>query len=101
MTRTTGGTPLDAYLLGHPAAGQNGAYLDTYLYPPHPLSVDEGRGTILLLTQQTLDALAGIVNQTQQANKGMIGLVVADCNGVPIKGATVTSEPAGTVIYDN
>jgi hypothetical protein len=45
--------------------------------------------------------LSAIAGQTQQAGKGMIGLVVADCNGVPLAGATVTSEPAGTVVYDN
>ena len=101
ITIPTDGSPLDGYLLGHHDPSGSNTYLDTYLYPPHPLDADSTQGVILLLTQQTLDALTGIVNVTQDPSKGMIGLVVADASGNPIAGAKITTTPMGTVIYDS
>lgn len=104
LSAPTGGTPLDGYVLGRHAASGSTTYLDTYLYPPHPLTADQTQGVILMLTSGsngTLSALSGLAGVTQDENKGVIGLIVADCNGMPLAGAMVTSEPMGTVKYDS
>src|ERR1051325_3634057 len=44
-----------------------------------------------------LAAAAGI---TPQAGKGFIGVIVTNCSGTPIAGATVSSTPGGTVVYN-
>lgn len=101
ITIPTGGTPLDGYVLGHHDPVGNNTYFDTYLYPPHALAGDSDQGVILLLTQQTLNLLTGVAQVTQDPAKGMIGMVVADCNGTPLAGAMVTTDSGGTVVYDN
>jgi hypothetical protein len=109
MSLPTGGVPLEGYLVGHhdPVTKPNNTvstYIDTYLYSPYALAADNGQGVILMLTSGdmgTLHLLAQLAGTTQQAGKGMVGLVVADCNGKALKGAVVTSEPAATPIYDN
>ena len=100
MTASTGGVPLDGYVLGHHADVGSTKYYDDYLYPPHALFGDETSGVILMLTPQTLGLITGLVNQTQDPAKGMLGLIVLDCNGTPLANAVVTTEPAATVYYD-
>ena len=97
----TGGTPLDGYVMGHHDPVGSSTYLDTYLYPPHALVGDSDQGVILMLTSDTLGLLTGVAGVTQDPAKGMIGMVVADCNGMPLAGAKVTTEPMGTVVYDS
>jgi hypothetical protein len=96
----TGGVPLDGYVLGHHADVGTTKYYDDYLYPGRPLFGDETSGVILMLTPNTLGLITGLVGQTQDPAKGMLGLVVLDCNGAMLAGATVTTEPAATVYYD-
>lgn len=96
LSLETGGTPLDGYLKGT-SAGR----LDTYLYPPRPLSVDRTGATMLIVNQQTLDLLGTLGGVSQDAAKGFVGLIVQDGAGTSVAGATVTITPAGTarVIY--
>jgi hypothetical protein len=101
ITIPTDGSPLDGYVMGHHDPVGSNTYLDTYLYPPHPLDADSDQGVILLLTPDTLNVLTGVANVTQDPSKGMIGLVVADASGTPIAGAKVTTDPMGTVVYDS
>jgi hypothetical protein len=37
---------------------------------------------------------------TQAAGNGFMGVVVSDCSGMPVAGATVTTTPSGTVRYN-
>ena len=104
MSLTTGGTPLDGYLVGHKDAS-NMTFMDTYLYPPAPLAANTAQGRLLMLTSGsggtfgTLQSLAGV---TQASGKAFVGVVVADCNYQPIAGATIKDPPAGsTVVYNS
>lgn len=95
LSVTTGGTPVDGYLrVTH--SGQ----LDTYAYPSRPLFADIATN-VLMVTSSELAFLATAVGVPQTAGTGFIGVIVKDCNGDPIAGATVTTNPAGTVRYNS
>jgi hypothetical protein len=104
LNLSTGGTPIDGYLLGHRGTAGSINYIDTYLYPPAPLATSTDKGSILLLssgnsgTFSTLQSFAGV---TQNAGSGFIAVIVADCNNNPLAGATVTTTPMGTVKYNS
>jgi hypothetical protein len=95
---TTGGTPIDGYLLGQDN-GMGQSYLDTYLYPPYPLAKDQGSASILLASQGTLSTLGLITNQQQMASNAFVAVVVSDCSNTPIVGATISTSPSGTICY--
>ena len=91
---TTGGTPVNGYLrVTH--SGQ----LDTYAYPSRPLS-ENLTTNVLMPTQAELDFLGLAVGVTPSASNGFIGVVVKDCFGFTVAGATVSTTPAGTVRYN-
>lgn len=91
---TTGGTPVNGYLrVTH--SGQ----LDTYAYPSRPL-VANLTTNVLMPTQNELDFLGAAVGVTQSGSNGFIGVVVKDCFGATVAGATVSTIPAGTVRYN-
>jgi hypothetical protein len=92
---TTGGTPVDGYLrVTH--SGQ----IDSYAYPSRPLAGDFVTNVTMITTTE-LGVLGSAVGVTQTAGKGFIGVVVTNCDGTPIAGATVTTTPAGTVRYNS
>jgi hypothetical protein len=91
---TTGGTPVNGYLrVTH--SGQ----LDTYAYPSRPL-VENLTTNVLMPTQTELNFLGGLAGVTQSASNGFIGVVVKDCFGLTVAGATVSTTPAGAVRYN-
>ena len=92
---STSGVPVDGYIHGTKAT-----YKDSYLYPPRPLATDTGNATLLLVTPGTFGLLESLGGVTQNAGDGWIGVVVSDCNDMPVAGATVTTAPAGTVRYN-
>ena len=92
---TTGGAPVNGYLrVTH--SGQ----LDTYAYPSRPLAANLTTN-VLMATQDELTFLGGVVGVTQSASNGFIGVVVKDCFGATVAGATVSTSPAGTVKYNS
>jgi hypothetical protein len=91
---TTGGTPIDGYLQGS-AQGQ----LDTFLYPPNPMFTDTDDASLLFLSSGTFNLLQGFAGVDQDASRGFVAALVIDCAGTPVAGATVTTDPPGTVIY--
>ena len=92
---TTGGTPVDGYVrLTH--SGQ----ITTYAYPSRPLAADLVTN-VLMITTSEFGVLGTIVQVSPEAGKGFIGVIVKDCNGAAIAGATVTTIPAGTVRYNS
>jgi hypothetical protein len=94
LSITTGGTPVDGYLrLTH--SGQ----ITTYAYPSRPLAADLVTN-VLMITSSEFDFLAQLVSVTPTAGNGFIGVIVKNCDGAPIAGATVTTNPAGTVRYN-
>jgi hypothetical protein len=96
LSAATGGVPIDAYLFFSAAS-----YPNTYLYPPDPLAMDLtgfGAGTISSSTLNliyTLFAPGG-----HAAGTGTEVVIVTDCAGTAIEGASVTFAPApGTMAY--
>jgi len=90
----TGGTPFDGYLRVS-ASG----FMSSYAYPAQPLRADTVND-IVMITPTEFSLLAAAASITPQAGKGFIGIVVKDCTGAPVSGATVTTNPAGTVLYN-
>jgi hypothetical protein len=93
---TTDGTAINGYLKGTSATR-----LDTYLYPPKPLSGDRMNATVLLVTESTLGLLGTLGGVTQDDTKGFIGVRILDASGAGVPGVTVTINPMGTarIIY--
>lgn len=88
LTIQTMGESIDGYLKASRAG-----FLDTYLFPPYPLMMDFSEATVIMVTEQTYDALSTLTQANQDPTKAVIGLVVTD-GMTPVAGATVTSNPA-------
>ncbi len=91
----TGGTPVNGYL----AISDSGHHIDTYAYPAVPLAVDV-TDNVLMVSSSEFSFLAASAGITPVAGDGFIGVVVRNCQGTSVAGATVTSSPAGTVRYN-
>jgi hypothetical protein len=94
LTVATGGVPLNGYV-----RFQKGGYITTYGYPAVPL-VASAIQNVLVPTATEIDVLELATDVTQPAGKGFIGVVVVDCAGDPIQGATVSTNGGGTVRYN-
>jgi hypothetical protein len=92
LTAASGGAPVDAYVFFD---DQDTMYPDTYLYPPDPMAenvTDLGAGTI---SESTLSLVYGVfVTGGHVAGTGTTIVLVVDCAGTPIEGATVSFSPA-------
>jgi hypothetical protein len=95
MTLSTGGTPLDGYI-----RVSKSSYLDTYGYPPQPLAANISE-SVLLITSTELGIIGGALGVTPTAGDGLIAVVVEDCSGLPLAGASVSTNPPGTVKYNS
>jgi len=91
---TTGGTPVNGYV-----RVTDSTHLSTYAYPAVPLATD-AIDNVLMVTNSEFSLLASSAGVTPVAGDGFVGVVVKNCAGTPIAGATVTSSPAGTVRYN-
>jgi hypothetical protein len=94
LSITTGGTPVDGYI-----RVTDSTHLTTYAYPAVPLAAS-GTTNVFMATASEFSFLAGAAGITPVAGDGFIGMIVMNCAGTPIKGATVTSSPAGEVRYN-
>ncbi|HXM39283.1 MAG TPA: hypothetical protein VN908_11575 [Gemmatimonadales bacterium] len=95
LTIATGGTPLDGYVRVSKAS-----YIDTYAYPPAPLVANFSQ-SLLVLTSLEFNALHNAAGVTHTAGTGSIAVLVTDCTGAAVTGATVSTVPAGTVRYSS
>lgn len=95
LTITTGGTPVDGYL-----QLTKSTYLPTYAYPSRPLAGDVTEN-VLMITGTEFSFLSSAVGVPQTTGNGFIGVVVKNCAGTPLAGATVTASPPGTVRYNS
>ncbi|HUH05486.1 MAG TPA: hypothetical protein VML75_26000 [Kofleriaceae bacterium] len=86
---TTNGEPVDSYLRSTAAS-----YWTTYLYPPTPVFMNLTGVTVVMVTDAQFSTLTSFVPVTQDQDLGWVSMVVLDCEGQPIRGATVTSTPA-------
>ena len=94
LTISTGGSPVDGYL-----RVTQSTYMTTYAYPAQPLRGDTVNN-ILMVTPTEFSLLAAAAGIMPQPGKAFIGVVVKDCTGAAITGATVTSTPGATVLYN-
>lgn len=97
ITTDVGSEPLDAYVVA-----SHEMQFDTYLFPPSPIFEDLGGASIIMLNQTSLNLLADLIGVTLDPAEGMLLVVVLDCEGNPVEGASVTSVPAaGDTAYMN
>ncbi len=95
LSISTGSAPVDGYLrVTH--SGQ----VDTYAYPSRPLFMDLATN-VLMPTSNELTFLGMAVGVTQTAGNGFIGVIVKNCDGTSLAGATVSTNPPGTVRYNS
>jgi len=94
VSTSTGGTPVAGYL-----HGTTSNYKETYVYPPSPLALDQPNIPVLLISNLVYAFLPPLASASQDANHGFLGVLVSDCLGNPVAGATVTTDGGGTVRY--
>jgi len=94
VTVDTGGAPVDGYL-----HATHNSYKETYVYPPAPLAADQASVPVLLVSNTVFPFLPIIADAAQDAANGFLGVLVSDCMGNPVSGATVTSSAAEAVRY--
>ena len=94
LTISTGATPVNGYV-----RVLDTAHIATYAYPARPLTADTV-DNITMVTPAEFLLLANAAGITPQAGKGFIGVIVKDCTGTAIAGATVSTTPSGTVLYN-
>src|SRR6266508_827439 len=94
LSITTGGTPVNGYV-----RATDSTHITTYAYPAVPLAANATEN-VLMITNTEFGVLAAVAGITPVAGDGFIGLVVTNCAGTPLAGATVTSSPAGQVRYN-
>jgi hypothetical protein len=90
LSIATGGTPVDGFI-----RVTKSGFLPTYAYPSRPLAANLANNNVLAITNTEFGILATTVDESQAAGNGFIGVVVKDCNGTPLAGATVQTSPAG------
>jgi hypothetical protein len=92
MTVPTGGVALNGFLKATAST-----YVDTYLWPPAPLTASFADASINFLTSSTEGLATGSlcdVSGGQIASDALIGLELENSSGSDITGATVTASPA-------
>ncbi len=97
ISAPTNGAAVDAYLV----ATKTGD-LDTYLYPPAPLTMDYANIPIYVMTSST-QSLANQIGgaDPQAATNGWIGAVIQDSTMTAVAGATLTANPTGQIHYNS
>ncbi|HET7501362.1 MAG TPA: hypothetical protein VFK02_10180 [Kofleriaceae bacterium] len=73
-------------------------FLPSLYYPPVPLANDVN-ATIFVFKPSDLGPIGALAGLTFDTTKSVFTVIVTDCNGMPLDGATVSSEPAGDVRY--
>jgi hypothetical protein len=90
-----GTAPVDGYLKAASAGN-----LTVFLHPPTPIYTDIPMAPLRTLPTSLVDVFYALAQVTPMAGRGVIAVVVTDCLGNPLTGATVTSDPAGDVRYN-
>jgi hypothetical protein len=91
-----GATPADGYI----RANAGGSYKITYVYPPTLLYTDLPTAAIRTLDEPTFVALNALLGSPQEVDNGLVAVVVTNCAGEPVEGATVSS-PQSTIVRYN
>lgn len=98
LTIDTHGVALVGYIKGTMTG-----MVDTYLYPPGPITADYSDAALNMLAPGTLDLLANtLCRANQDTAMGVIAAEVADAAKTPVAGATFSSTPAASLYcYDS
>ncbi len=97
LTVTTNGVALDGFLK---ASKSN--LLDTYLYAPEPIAENFDGASINMISQNTLDGLAGVFcGDDQSTSNGVIAALIYDAADMPVAGAMMSSSPAPSSVCYN
>ncbi|MBA3462245.1 MAG: hypothetical protein H0T46_19950 [Deltaproteobacteria bacterium] len=93
----TGGAPLDGYIDATKTGDRR-----TLVYPPSPLTMDQGMVPVLMFDNQAFAVLNQFLPTPQNdAQNGIIGIIVTDCQNTPItSGAVVTAKQNATAAGD-
>lgn len=87
--------PIDGYFLA-----THGDKFDTLLYPPTPVYENSDNVVVAMFDTDLLNLLALSGFNQDMNTYGIATVLVLDCEGNPVQGATVTSNPpAGTIAY--
>jgi hypothetical protein len=73
-------------------------YVSTMVYPSAPL-IESTEIDPQLFASDKLEYVASLAGLALDMTQDQIILQVVDCGGLPLGGATVTSDPPGTVVY--
>ena len=95
LTIATGGTPVNGYM----TVSDSNHHLDTFVYPAVPLAGDLTQN-VLMVSGNEFTVLAAAAGITPVSGDGFIAIVVRNCQGTPVAGAMVSSNPAGEVRYN-
>jgi hypothetical protein len=96
----TGGVALDGYVRGtFPGTGRK----FVYVYPPQPLFQSVDNVVVTTASDTTLELINLVfLDPDHDPNNGAVGVLVTDCLGNPLEGATVSAAGAtGPVLYRN
>jgi hypothetical protein len=86
---------------GYLKATYGTSYKTTYLYPPHPLTMDYANVPVYVLSTNNYGLVNGfLLMNGQTATNGWVAMLLQDGSGAPVAGGTVTSSPMGTVNYN-
>ncbi len=95
---STGGTPLDGYLI---ATKPGMTHPPTYVFPASPMTKSVPELPVIMLSRSLLDLLGMLPGgNAQDPTKGLVILAVTDCDDVPLEGASVTVKQNNVEVGD-
>jgi hypothetical protein len=77
---------------------QREGHVTSYLYPSHPLFRDEVNVFLPVLPPSWRDELAGYAGVELDKAMGIVGVIVTDCVGERVEGATVAFDPPAEAV---
>ena len=94
----TGGTALEGYMRGTFTGGNRKI---VYVFPPQPIWQNIDNALVTTASDGLVLAINLLYAEPDQADtNGAVGILVTDCLGNPLEGATVSTNPPGTqVLY--
>ena len=90
---STGNQPIRTY-----ARMRRAGHVTSYLYPSHAYWRDETNVFLPVLSPEWRDELAGHAGVELDPGKGIVGVIVSDCAGERVEGATVAFDPPAEAV---
>lgn len=97
------GVSLELTMAGAPVAGYfrtaKAGYVTSHLYPSGPVVADQMNVALPLIPPAWRDELAWYAGVELDPTRGIVSVIVTDCRGARVEGATVTFDPPVEVVY--